>query len=918
MSKVPSTAAPAADRQLPPRLDLVLALLVALGAMGYFAINVDREINLAEEGTILYIGERILRGMVLYRDMNHHVSPGVFYLTAALMKVGGVAANPTRDFMLLLFGSSAALVYLVSRAVAERPFALISAVAFVFLERRYYSVIYYSPIATFLGLLALAGTILYQRKGRSAAIVGAGVAAGLVLCFKQDFAAYTLVAAAGGLLLPLLARGRGTLYPRDGRELAKAGVGFSIGYAASVAPMIGYFAVEGALDDMFRYCVLFVLHGFSQDYSLPWPDPLASMPDGFDLGQKVEWLHLRVCLYGTLALLLVAALAVAVGLARGKRGRRFAAFASTFLLAALTFLGAFPRTDGYHVVIVLPAALVLFAMLLSLLAQGLGAGPRVEARELAVMALSIAVALPLLLAARFSARADLAERAERHVPFDHPRAHLFLGEPKARALTKLLAYIDSHVPADRPLFVLPYEPGIYFLSGRDNPTRYDMVLPGNVNRDSEEEIVRVLESERVPYIVLIEQYHFDYLRFRKLWAYAPRLYRYIYDHYRVPTDYVVEPTANVGIVGARIADDERALYRVDYDFIDEFRNWNWGTWLPDGQRVQGIRYVGALQDDIKEWWTVGVKDWMLRRVLFIHPEVPSEKRRYVDYRLTVPAGGVLRTGLGLFEEVWDRDGRGVRFEVTVREGKEELGVFTKFIDPFHVPDHRRWRDFEIDLSAYAGHEVTVSLRTASTSQTNAYAWAGYGAPRVVVYPASDDAPAPDDHGHPVERVLWDALSNLGDARERFEDGDGREVDGPEAVPPMDTRAFGDRLCLFLHTAASSALWHVAAFDVRVPERAELLLEWGMASDVWEAPSGEGARFRVVLRDEAGVAHLLAEGEANPHRNPEDRRVFPLDTDLGSFAGQRVTLELASASRQGTNEYGWAIFGEPRLVRRREP
>ncbi|MFN7975840.1 MAG: glycosyltransferase family 39 protein [Acidobacteriota bacterium] len=866
-----------------------------------------RELNLAEEGTILYIGERILRGQVLYRDMNHHVSPGVFYLTALLMKLFGISATPTRFFMLVLFGATAALVYFLSRQVAERPFALLASVAFVFLERRYYSVIYYSPIAVFLALIALHAVLRLQQHGRVRSAALAGAAGGLALGFKQDFAAYTLAASAAGIALGLA--GGGFTW----RRALRAFLAYAAGYAAMILPLIAYFAARGALDDMFRYCVVFVLHGFSQDYSLPWPAPFARWPEHMNLGQKVEWLHLRVGLYGAIALFGLAAVIVVRAVVSRHFGPRARTFTTTFVLAALIFLGAFPRTDGYHVVIVLPPALVLFAMTLSIVAQGMASDGRTETRELATFGLAALVAIPVAYGSWRSLCVDLAERAERSVPIGYPRAPMFLGAPKAAALAKVLAYVKGHVTSKDGLFVLPYEPGIYYLSGIDNPTRYDMILPGNVNADSEREIVETLEKKQVPYVLLIEQYHFDFLGFRKLWQYAPTLHRYLYENYRIPADYQIEPTANVGIVAERVTRRPSDEPEILVDLVDSFRDYGWGTLLKEGRKVPGTRIGAPFLDETKGWWNVGIRDWMMRRVVFIHPEVASEKRRYVDYRVTIPPRAVLRTGLSLFEEVWDKGGRGVVFEVAASDGPSERGLLSKLVDPFHVPEHRRWLDYEIDLSRYAGREVTLSLRTGTPVDTNEYAWAGFGGPRIVRYPEGA-GPLPDDRGSPVARVADDFVARRSEARETFA-RDGAVVPSPGDVAPFSVKSFGPEQCLFLHTAIEPGLWHRASFEVEVPAGATLTGDYGMASDTWLAPGGAGARFRIALTDAAGAEHVLLEGEADPRSRPEDRRMFPVSCDLAPFAGQHATIRFETSSRAETNEYGWAVFGEPRIVTR---
>lgn len=95
-----------------------------------------------------------------------------------------------------------------------------------------------------------------------------------------------------------------------------------------------------------------------------------------------------------------------------------------------------------------------------------------------------------------------------------------------------------------------------------------------------------------------------------------------------------------------------------------------------------------------------------RKAIFQHP--PST----ITYSIKVPAGRpVFRAGLGMRPDSWDKAGDGVEFVVAVeaRGGRREL--FRRYIDPKADPALRRWNDIELDLSAYAGQEVKVSLIT---------------------------------------------------------------------------------------------------------------------------------------------------------------------------------------------------------------
>ena len=115
-----------------------------------------------------------------------------------------------------------------------------------------------------------------------------------------------------------------------------------------------------------------------------------------------------------------------------------------------------------------------------------------------------------------------------------------------------------------------------------------------------------------------------------------------------------------------------------------------------------------------------------RKAIFQHP--PST----ITYSIKAPKGRpVFRAGLGMKPDSWDKAGDGVEFVVAVEAKWERRELFRRYIDPKADPALRRWNDVEVDLSAYAGKEVTFSLITGPGPKGDPhYDWAVWGAPRI--------------------------------------------------------------------------------------------------------------------------------------------------------------------------------------------
>jgi len=66
-----------------------VSLVIFSGAFFYFLAGIHREVNIYDEGVVVYGAERVLRGDTPYRDFWTIYSPGQFYTLAAVLKLFG-------------------------------------------------------------------------------------------------------------------------------------------------------------------------------------------------------------------------------------------------------------------------------------------------------------------------------------------------------------------------------------------------------------------------------------------------------------------------------------------------------------------------------------------------------------------------------------------------------------------------------------------------------------------------------------------------------------------------------------------------------------------------------------------------------------------------------------------------------------
>jgi hypothetical protein len=100
----------------------------------------------------------------------------------------------------------------------------------------------------------------------------------------------------------------------------------------------------------------------------------------------------------------------------------------------------------------------------------------------------------------------------------------------------------------------------------------------------------------------------------------------------------------------------------------------------------------------------------------------------VAWDVTIPDGAWLTFSAGLIEEAWKVPGNGVQFRVSVFDDE----ILNVVINPYEDESARRWQDFELDLSEYAGENVKLFLKTFPGARgDNAGDLAVWGTPRIV-------------------------------------------------------------------------------------------------------------------------------------------------------------------------------------------
>jgi hypothetical protein len=697
-----TSAADASGARRAWRAEALQAFAWALVGMWACASMILLEPNMVEEGLVVHVAQRLAHGEHLYRDVVFFSGPLPFELLGALFRIFGEeilvgrwatvlfqGANTAAAFLLLRRGGAGSLAHVAAAGIAALPPLLFP----------FFSMFYYTPLA--MGLALWATLAAYRGVASTPAAFAAGVCiAGVALC-KQTLG----VALAVALLAAMAA-----CTPRAA-QLRRVG-GLVAGGAAVALLTLLFYGARGDLDDLWRCLVTVPLSlgdQFASRYMNLWPPGrlapelvphkamyfpnLLFLKYGIYMPLTPSMIALTQGLYAAPFLALAA-----TALARLRGPLPTAVWLNAAQLAAMT-TNLFPRADWGHLVFALPAAALQLLLLLGL--------PLVR-----VPRLRVAVALACVAALAFFGRSNRDWlQAESGPPAWGPRIPL---RPvsliyKLVTVPRVIRYIRDRVRPGDPIFVARAEPLLYFATDTVNPTPYGGVLQA-LHEEQEESILAALEKVRFVVMSDIDQ---------PMWAYysdeLPRVQKYLEQHFRIPRSFPRDDASWMLVL-----ERGKDLGETWLDLID----------VRDGARAWTLDAQRAEQESTER------PPRLVSR--HNHRALPLRLGVWgggIDYRITVPEGARFETGYGYrgMVSLDDLHEHPVRTHIVVSVG--ENGVFETLADE-KVSDARmegrRWTDLSVDLSRYAGREITLRLAALPEVETGKRNLSWLASPRIVV------------------------------------------------------------------------------------------------------------------------------------------------------------------------------------------
>jgi hypothetical protein len=465
------------QKDVPRTLELRFAALVfILAAVLLWLIEADRLVLLNDEGIYLDGALRILNGEVPYRDFFVLTGPGSFWLLAGVFQLLGITLSLARLIPIFDLAFITASVYWLAAHLTSRGFA--AALAFIFFSFQFTDSVPLNVnhrldssalamaalVCTFHGIgfpcwriFFVAGAFAAAAAWVTPSIAIVGMLLATWILWNNDLRRQFPAYLAGLLFCSAMATGalllQGALWPMV-QHMFWAGANYSSANRMSYGSIIGgYHAIfreVGGLEIFLRGSIIFC-------FALP-----AILPIGVYLGS----------LFGTFR----------------SRQELLLLFVSVGFL-----LSAYPRMDVVH----LRSSAPIFYVLAGCLYH------RTLGRFLRP---TVSLGFWLLPAALFLCIA--ISRVSQNFVVETRVGQVRVGSDDLTLVRRLSQYVQP----GESLFVFPYLPVAYFLTGGKNPTHYSFLQPGMMSQADEEAALTELQANSPQWVLYSDVPKEAYLR----------------------------------------------------------------------------------------------------------------------------------------------------------------------------------------------------------------------------------------------------------------------------------------------------------------------------------------------------------------------------------------------------------------------
>ncbi|MED5262761.1 MAG: hypothetical protein VX574_10225 [Myxococcota bacterium] len=684
---------------------IVVALLVLLAT----ASLCWRGIVLSDEGYLLLQALDLRDGKVLYRDMDAFVTPGIWLLLAGLFSVVEPSVLASRFLALLCLLSTIAVSYIIVSRLAGRIYALACVgglLVFSVWAFPAWTFAFYSPFAVMFALWGLERLLAWSQSKKARDLFFVGLWLGLSISFKQNYGVYALVGAAAGFIA--LHREAGESWTGCVRRLGGASIPVGMGLALIGLPLVGYFATQGALPQLFDSLVVRPF-AFAGLHDIAYPDPLKIFDSEFMQSMVNQLTYGAAPLYQTSALLglprlsslagnlnillfwvppmvLGAGLLLAFSPARSAL-RIDAKLFSVVAMSGLLFLGVFPRADFNHLINVYQPVVVAGAVVTHRILKRYPA-PRKFFINFGLGCCAVSLALYTVIAGSWFVS---MVRSMDH-ELDVPRGGILLNELTVHMLDFQIQRIQDSTAPGEAILTVPDIAMLNFLADRPIPGRYYNLYEHHINRDEGAGVVEGVEENGVR-LAISRMSNFFSDR-RGLREYAPQLATYLKTNFDIT--YVMSRDGFVYL-------ERRETPKPTPNTINALADCEGLDPAIDGGKI--------------------LESHVLFDALYLYPGTWGKRTAVEAHcRVTVPPNSELALRIGFQPPHSVEPGTWLMAEILALTGDRSEKLLARIFD-VAPPGFMQWGsvpypEFRVDLSHLADEEVTLVFRTTRSGNLN--------------------------------------------------------------------------------------------------------------------------------------------------------------------------------------------------------
>lgn len=704
----PNAATPSIPR-------LLAAIAVGGGALLFVIPLASRALTMSDEGYLLLQSLDMANGKILYRDMDAFVTPGMWFLLAAVFKLFEPSVIASRYPVIVGYLVLIALAYRIPAQVSGWRAGL-AGVGVMMMTTVWafpaWTFAFYSPFSVLFALAGLERLLAFHRSLSRRDLVLASLLFGLSVLFKQNYGAFALVGAGLSLVaFRVELRGLGLV---SLREALLDVAWLSSGVAAIALSTVAYFAAHDALGVMYQSLVVHPFE-FSGKHDIPYlglqrlfasdfmresletmtygAQPIYRTPMPERISGSIQLIKkMHVLMYWFPPLIFIMGAALSLGGRSGDadegnsevpsstRGRLLC----VLLVSFFVFLGTFPRADFNHLINVYQPVVIAGVSTFAVFFRS-----KSGARGIAGRSVGAAILLVLGCYLLISVYWYYALVATMPIEVAGPRGGVSISPPDATSLQSVLSNVDRQSDVGDALLTVPDIAMLNFLSQRTMPSAYYNLYEHHIAHDQGAAVAAGAEKNAVKVVITrMNNFFSDRVGLRD---YAPIL-----------ADYLDRNFEQRYVIGR-----EEYLFYVRRESPRPSEN-----------------FTSALEECEFDANQIEVADHLLFRSMYqtIGPGgLNNEESLEARCAVKVPErGGELVWQLGYAYPAKALAATTLFVEVLVESGSGPIRVFDESIKVRTISSRVTRipapREYRVDLSAYAGEQIKLRFRSTRIGQ----------------------------------------------------------------------------------------------------------------------------------------------------------------------------------------------------------